>query len=83
MSSASRLWKSSFGGVLWPIPETGKNRREPANRNMSQALSWLLDRAAKSKVFYVEHFSVLRKGCPAKIFFGRVVCEHRNVPDRD
>jgi hypothetical protein len=64
MSSVSSLWKSSPAGRFWPIPEMGKNAWELSNLNISQALSWPEGRAVKSKVFYVEHFSILRKGCP-------------------
>jgi hypothetical protein len=69
MSNLSSLWKTAPGRRFWPIPETGINAWEPSNPKTSQALFWLEGRAVKSKVFYVEHFSILRKGCPHENIF--------------
>jgi hypothetical protein len=61
----------------------GKNPAELANAMSSRDLSRLRDQTVKSKVFYVEHFSVLRKGCHAKIFFSRALRWHGNATSRD
>jgi hypothetical protein len=66
MSRVSSLWKTVPGGRFWPIPETGINAWEASNPKTSQALFWSEAHAVKPKVFYVEHISILRKGCPHK-----------------
>jgi hypothetical protein len=69
MSSLSSLWKTAPGGRFWPIPETGINAWEASNPKTSQALFWSEAYAVKSKVFYVEHISILRKECPHESIF--------------